>query len=271
MFTFGAGFGGDLVDLVLLIAYFDLASVEQIGEFFVLLDEGFKSQSFDSFSVRYRDRLAKLKDWWIPVEEIGLLEKAPYREEIRRLSEILIGNYTAYAEQVWPKESPRISHIANRLNTYFGTVDLIGDWEKLLGVEFRSPGYTILLTSALKNGPNANSLGYDCNIFYSETNYDWMRQFVSHEVGTHILIDILNEVGNSGEFEWQLVYGGFECLAKFFNQMILHQEELVYKLPKFHDEQLIPIFKSIYRQDSTLEPRKLLVTALGTFEKWQIK
>jgi len=132
--------------------------------------------------------------------------------------------------------------------------------------------YEIVLVSATKNGPTANSLGYGRNVFYSSSDFDWLTQFISHETGTHILMGMLKayvrpadgragaggdtapaDPGGAGQgpdgpgaapYGFDLVYQAFENLARLYNTLILGTAD-IYPMP-----------------DPDLSPREMLAVAL---------
>lgn len=109
--------------------------------------------------------------------------------------------------------------------------------------------YYILLCHANENGPDANSVSYNKNIFYYGSNEKYIVDFVSHEIGTHILIDLIYknpETYNPSKFE--LIYATFENLARFYNIKVLERKNLNYTLNfKYKIEIFMEIFEKYYK------------------------
>lgn len=158
-----------------------------------------------------------------------------------------------------------MSPVADELNAYFSTRDLIGKWEEVTGKTWRRPNYQIRLCAALQRGPQANSLAYDVNTFYYVQDMEWMKDFISHEVGTHILIDDNREVMRSDKYDQWLVYRGFENLARFFNFMVLGKERLYEMGPHYSVIEFERIYREVAAGEIGITPRELLVKGIEEF------
>jgi hypothetical protein len=175
---------------------------------------------------------------------------------IKRLGEIYEKNFHTYEKEVWPKEKERLEKKAKEINQELKNLNLIERWEKITGIDFKVTEYQIVLVSAIKNGPNANSLGYDRNVFYSENDLEWTIDFISHEIGTHIMFDIAKEFmkemyveTNSNIDEkaqkFQRFYKTYECLAQFYNTIVL-KRNLNYDLTIFESDKYISFYQKLY-------------------------
>jgi hypothetical protein len=268
----GVGYCGDLLPIMLFFpAYINLESVNALREYFFLLDSGFQANNFQAFLKRYAFYNEKLKSW-SPVEEEHLKSLSQYREIIAKLGNIYLRNYTAYEEKVWNKEIINLDKVALEINEYFKDREVITKWENLTGMTFKFANYNIVLCSAIKGGPNANSLGYERNVFHHDRPFDYMTQFISHEVGTHIMIDVYRdiyytEVEGLKAFDMGVLYGAYENLAKFYNTMIFKDINMVYNMLHFHDKEYLEIFQDKYNENPNITPKDLLVKGINTFLK----
>jgi hypothetical protein len=267
----GGGSAGELVDVMISFpSYINLESADAFKEYFSLLDMGFNTNNFQPFLEKYDLYNEKLKHWF-PVEEEYLRSITEYREVIAELGRIYLRNYATYEEKVWDAEKTELDKVALKINQYFKDRDIISKWEAVTGKEFKFNNYQIVLCSAIKNGPDANSLGYERIVFYPDTAFDYMTQFISHETGTHILIDVLKEVYGLKKFEDGMLYGAYESLAKFYNAILLNNKNLSYNMPQFHDEEYLKIYDEIYHKNQNIPATELLVEGIETFQKLQSK
>lgn len=249
--SFGKG-GGELLNILLMPTAFSLQSNNDLGEYYDLLLRGCERDDFTEFLDRYSSPLDKLKHWASSLDNESLRECVPLRDDISRLREIVVENYDRYVRDVWPQESPDIEDVAAVVTETYARYDRIGQWEEITGRTFKFNEYLILMCSAIKNGPNANSLGYDRVVFYHGTQMDKMVDFISHEIGTHIFMDDIKAIRDSGKFSWPELYEGFECLAQFYNTLILGRNDLHYSV-NFHVDEYMKLYKELYRPNITVQ------------------
>ncbi len=223
LLIFANGQMGQLTGLLIFLpCYLNLDSKTKLQEFFSLLLAGLREGQFQPFMDRYSEEIARLDFWIQPVDSHWLAQYAAHSEEIARLALVYADNFDVYLDQVWTQEAPHISAVAASINDHFRKTDIITLWETLTNRQFKFDYYEIVLCSAIENGPNANSLGYERNMFYSGHDFAFMTQFISHEVGTHILIDLIAPAFRGGMvYPFGLVYRTYENLAKFYNTRIL--------------------------------------------------
>jgi hypothetical protein len=263
--SIGMRSGGELTFIVGLPIYFEIDSKDDIGEFFSLLESGFQTDNFRPFFARYHSFIERLSDWF-PLNERDLIELRQYRERIAELGRITLRNYDSFEDNVWEIERKKLLPVSSRINSYFDKGNVISKWEDLTRSVFKSDVCNIVLCSAIKNGPNANSIGYDCIVFYHDMRFDELIQLISHEVGTHLLIGVYRQVLASGKFEPESLYRAYECMAKFYNTMILGDNKLLYKMPDFHDDEYLKIYKDIYKNNRKITAQELLIHGLNRFQ-----
>jgi hypothetical protein len=248
--SYGKG-SGELLNILLLPASFGLQSKGDLQEYYDLLLRGCDLNDFTEFLDRYSSPLDKFKEWVGSLDNTSLREYIPLRDDISRLRDIVVRNYDRYVGNVWPQELPDIEDVAAVVTETFAQFDRIGQWEEITGRTFKFNEYLILMCSAIKNGPNANSLAYDRVVFYSGTQMDKMVDFICHEIGTHIFMDDIKIIRDSGEFSWPDLYEGFECLAQFYNTLILGRNDLHYSV-NFHVDEYMKIYGELYHPNITV-------------------
>jgi len=257
---------------VFLPAFLGLDSAADLAEYFGLLDEALSGYP-EPFLARYSVALARTADWIEVVDRDWLSGQTAQRDDLRRLGDIYGRNLPAYEAAVWPAERPGMDEVAARLNAHFGTGpgrDTIAKWEDLTGLAFRAGVYQILLVRAIENGPNANSLGYGRNVFFSGGDPEWMVQFISHETGTHLLIEVFKEVLadlRRGKVRWGfgLLYRAYENLARFYNTLILGTTDIYEMGPGYEDDRFYEVYRGIYEREPSLAPRDLLERGIERF------
>ena len=130
----------------------------------------------------------------------------------------------------------------------------------MLGLTFVSDRYEIVLCYANRNGPDYNSLGYCGNLCYFDKPLERTWQFVSHEVGTHLMIDTLLKVSREPGVNFRKLYAAFETLAMFYNRRLLGLTELAYEIPQFDDRRHLELYSRVYTDQTT--PEQMIRVAL---------
>jgi hypothetical protein len=157
--SFRDGGSGNLAYLMLFFpSYLNLETGAALEEYFDLLNRGLAEGDCTEFMSRYREAFDKQREWTYSIDGEWVVRKhLEYRDVIGRLGEVYVRNLDPYLSRVWPIESEGMRGVASELNRYLDQADLIGRWEALVGVEFKMHPYEIVLCSAIKNGPSANS------------------------------------------------------------------------------------------------------------------
>ncbi|HCJ10626.1 MAG TPA: hypothetical protein DHW14_05615 [Clostridiales bacterium] len=274
--TFGDGRAGPLVlPVIFLPSYLNLDTVPAIREYFERLDRALAGDP-QAFLGRYRAPLRRLcEDWVETVDERWLAAGAGFRGPIARLGRLFVRNFPTYEAEVWPAERPGMEEVASRLDRHFAGRDVIGAWERFTGLEFRAARYQIVLVSATKNGPDANSLGYDRNVFYPYQDFDTLTQLMSHETGTHLLIDLIKaftwpdadgrvRLRGKGRplYDFDLVYRGFENLCRFYNSLVLGAPVLYDMGRDYRTEEFDAVYRRLHASQPDMKPLEMLLAAV---------
>lgn len=268
----GDGGSGDLLfPAVFFPAYLNLDSQAELDHYFQLLDKALGPGNAGPLMKYYSGPMKKITLW----DERGVTPKyfsglRKYRRELTEISGVYSRNFAAYLRDVWPAERRKIEHAARKINAHFDRNDTIAAWESLTGRHFKCGLYQIVLCSAIQNGPNANSLGYDRNVFYSGGDISKALQLISHETGTHLLIDDVMRLISSGQFQYSAVYAAYECLCKFYNSLILHRMPS-YRMTQFNESGYLPVYKKLYASFPKPDPAKMLVAAIRELQKTRTK
>lgn len=266
--------GGELVYMMIFFPnYISLESKSDFVEYFNLLNEGFKTNNFSKFLQKYALFIEKLKEWpavqvngEYGIKEDYLKSFSEYKDVINELGQIYVRNYETYDKKVWPAEKLKMDKVAKELNDYLKDKNIISRWEKVTGETFKFNEYQIVLCSAIKNGPNANSLGYERNIFYSGLSFDFLTQFISHETGTHILMDSYGEVDKLGKYDFDDLYKAMELRARFYNTIVLNTNDIYNIYSKGNlCAKYMKIYGDIYNKNKNISPKDLLIQGLETY------
>lgn len=253
--SFLNGSAGDLVEhMIFFPAYLNLDSQKKLAEYFGLLSASVVEGQEEHFLKRYSDYIER-RNFWIPEINSGWFEKIRKSAKlIEQLGNVYIENFPTYESVVWPEQLKKLREKSAIINRELGGLNLIERWEKLTGIDFKVTEYQIVLVSAIEGGPNANSLGYDRNVFYSDTDLNWTIDFISHEVGTHIMADFgmplmkkhLLDPGATDPGWAQRFYMAYECLAQFYNSIVLGREPN-YDLKNFNSGEYLKFYRELYK------------------------
>jgi len=270
-FGFGDGNGGDLCGAILFEpAYLALESSREMAEYFDFLNQALETGNYQRFLDRYRYAHPDPPDWNVHVDEEWLAGLAPSHSVIRELGDVFARNFDKYDRTVYPLEAVRMTGVALKLNARFKEWDCIAKWEEVTGFTWKYPDYQIVLCSALENGPTANSIGYRKNSFYFGHDFEWIWRFISHEVGTHIMMEFMIDPAKRksprAEYDPYLVYRAYENLARFYNCKVLGEDNPYGMAPQYHHEEFAEIFAGIERVHAGIGPEELLVKGLKEFK-----
>lgn len=260
--VFAEGEGGDLAGLFSAFpAWLRLSDPEDLRRYFAALDSALHRGTLEPFIDAFPD--ANWSDRFM-AEALAHPDFPDDRDALldisRHLAEIYQRSWPAYEEHVWPDAESALLRRATDLQKHFDATDYIRQWEQLLGMAFAGPHYDIALCFANKNGPDYNSLGYDSNLIYYDKPLTKTCQFVSHEIATHLLIDLYFEYAKSGKYEHRALYAAYETLAMFYNRKLLGVSKLAYDIPQFDDESHLKLYEEHYHDG--VSPADLLKAAL---------
>jgi hypothetical protein len=265
LLEFGDGQTGPFTPFCFFLpAYLDLKTKDDFVDYYHSLTNSLENNDFCEFLQRYSidwgdhflSAYCKIFRLKMSDEEWGKIVK-PLMPEFRKVAQIFINNIDGY-ESVWKRVEPILKQRAEKWNKCFDESNIIQKWEQITGETFLKDKYYILLCYASKNGPDANSLSYDKNVFYYDSSDEYIREFVSHEVGTHVLI-VLFGLSLSEGFD-PVRYSAAECLAMFFNLKVLKSEGLTYTLSQFQSNKFLSSYDKHYYEGIT--PEKLMGLAL---------
>lgn len=252
--------------------YINLKSRSEISNYFNLLNDSVKSKSFDNFKKVYQSYISNLQNWF----ELDLNPTLfSYKNEIQKLSEIYINNYDRFVEEVWPIEKAKIQGKVQILSSRLSKLNFIELWENFTNLKFQFNYYDIILSSGIKNGPTANSLGYEKNWFYYNNDTEWLIQFICHETGTHILINLLKQIlidkkDNNFDEDFNIMYQAYENLCSFYNHFILKSAGLKhsYEMRDYDSVRFYKIFDRIFSKNKNISAEILYREGINEYKKY---
>jgi hypothetical protein len=260
------GSAGPLTSFFVFIpGYINFQSQGEITEYFDLLSKTVKTGNCEVFTRKYELYFNKMSIMFGNLDiksKIRLVKK--YSNVVTRLGRIYKNYYRIYHMTVWPQEKEKLEKTAKLINIEFQRRDLITVWENMVGLQFKTNDYQIVLFSANRNGPSANSLGYERNAFYYGQDVDHMVKFISHEVGTHLLIDDMWQVLQMNRFEYLDVYKAYENLAEFYNGRFIYDGAPMnmndYDLKKYYQ-----IYNDLYNSNQNITHKDLMIKGLEIY------
>jgi hypothetical protein len=273
LLEFGNGRCGNFTSICFFLpSYLDLKTKNDFVEYYSLFIDGLKERDFSKFlkkySIDWKDPflLTNYKKFFFEISNIKSGKEVEiFILQLNKLSRIFINNVDGY-NKIWEKVEKVLQERIEKLNyltNYFNKNNIIQKWEEITGKTFIKDNYHILLCYANKNGPNANSLSYDKNVFYYNSSDKYLRDFVSHEIGTHLL----SELFYSEAFD-PIRYAAVECFAMFLNFKVLKSKKLNYNLSSFHCDKFLNLYKKHYYKGIT--PEKLIEIALKEIKNHKI-
>jgi hypothetical protein len=264
LLNWGDGSTGPLTAFFMFLpAYINFQSPMEFNEYFDSLSKALQNRDINRFIQKYNCFLKKREVMFGPRDiKSDLQSIIQYADVVTQIGEIYKNNFQTYHLNVWPQEQEKLGKSAKVINSELQKYDLINNWEKLTGVRFKTNEYQIVLFSANKNGPNANSLGYDRNAFYYDRDTQTMVQFISHEVGTHLLIDVFNQVMQMNRFEYSDVYKAYENMAEFYNVKFIFKGQPLYG---YDVKKYYQIYTDLYDSNQNISPTDLMIKGLEVY------
>lgn len=265
LLAFKEGEGGELTGFFgMLPAWLNLESKSDFEKYFNTLILALQNGSLSPFVETFKDA-----DWSdLFFSEFIKRDNIPKgNEELitvsQKLASIYLNNFDSYIDKVWPIAESSMNSRAKELNNIFEATDYIAKWENFLGIPFEANQYEIVLCYANKNGPDYNSLGYDSNLFYYDKPFKKTCQFLSHEIGTHILIKIVFKLSNEPDLDFSKLYSAYENLSMFYNKIILDRDKLEYNLSEHMNEEYYQTeYKKLYKKN--LNPESMIRSVLDS-------
>ena len=263
LLAFAEGEGGELSGFfTMLPAWLPLKDKADLERYFKVLQTALERRNLQPFvdhfpQADWQDRIWAefLRRDSFP-DEIGEL-----MAEAQALAALYSRNLENYQQRIWPQAKSSMQPRQADLQELFTLEDYIAKWEQFLGMEFTGDQYEFVLCYANKNGPDYNSLGYCGNLCYFDKPFKQTWQFLSHEIGTHILMQIYFKLAGTGTFEHRSLYSAYECLAMFYNRSLLNVESLDYSIQQMSDSAHLEFYARIY--DEGIEPEKMILKALA--------
>lgn len=255
----GGGMGKLSVAFLFLPLYLNFTSPEEIDTYFHVLTTALETQNYEEFAHTYKPQLDLIK-LFLPFEMTPYLASiATEKEIVKRLSKIYRTHYALYLEQIWPHEQDILAQQAQILNAHISPLDFIRKWEEITQLKFKFNTYELALCRANEGGPNAVSVGYERNHFYYSGDLTYFTQFVSHETGTHILIDVFNQMMGLKKYPFPVVYNAYESLALFYNKTkIFPDEEFFVQFENYDSDTFLQIYTELSASNPNISAFALL-------------
>ncbi|MDO9576666.1 MAG: hypothetical protein Q7J16_02145 [Candidatus Cloacimonadales bacterium] len=272
LLKWGDGQMSKLTELIIFFPnYINLKNINEIETYFNLLNKSIEMHSFNNFKNKYQSYISNLKDWFKPNFDSHLYS---FNNEIKRISEIYIKNFDNFLNDVWPIEKEKIREKINTLSNRLSEFNFIKLWEDVTKLNFKYAYYDIVLSTGIKNGPSANSLGYEKNWFYYNSDTEWFIQFICHETGTHILIDLfknkmLNNESDISSNDFNIIYKAYENLCSFYNRFVLREAGLEhnYKMRNYDENSFFEIYNLLFSVNKNISAQDLFNTGINEYKR----
>lgn len=232
-----------------LPAYLELKDEHEFEKYYSLLNNALKENNFreffSTFAVNMDDPfLSNGLSMFLNMPD-SIHEKfiKPMNPDFEKISRIFVNNISAYKNQVWEIAKKELDQKSEHLTKLFAGKQLIQKWEKFTGLSF-SKDYHIFLLYANKRGPSANSLSLDKNSFYYNFTDEYFLDFISHEVGTHLIFPLVWKDQRTQKY--QSIYQAAESLCQFYNKIILGKDSLAYTMEDYNYTEYEKFFRKHY-------------------------
>jgi len=275
--SFADGNGGDLhVSFFFFPAFLNLKTQEENNEYYDILSKCVASGDWSAIEKRYKAELKHIREFmpFFLAKYSDSRLGVKHAERVKALGNVFTDNFQHYQTGIWPNEKVYLDKIALRIPDLWGGEDIISIWEKHTGLKFSAPSYRILLVSAMKHGPSANSLAFDTNTFSAGDDDKMMyyyKHFISHEVGTHLLVPFtINKVRNQKSI--YIAYIAMENLAQYVNtKMFDFKDYNQSNKGYYHHQYFQNVFANLEIQYPKVSVLKLFKLAVTQAEKDKIQ
>jgi len=247
----------------------NFTSQNEMNEYFDELNNALKNNQCKAFVQKYESCFKK-ENWMSDTTDMAEMELClqsiiPYIHEVAEIGKIFKNNFQTYHATIWETEKEKLEQKAKIINNELPKYDFIAQWETLTGLKFQSHKFEVVLYSANKNGPGANSLSYDRDAFYyALSNTEDLLQFICHEVGTHILINSLIAIMKMDRFEFQDIYTSYENTAEFYTaNHILKREPII----GYDVEKYCQMLGEIYKANPKISPTELMIRGIEEYNE----
>lgn len=269
---FANGRFGSLAPAFLFVPlYINPKSKEEVKEYFRLLNQALEKEEYSVFIDKYSEKLNNINEHWVPFNAKEYLQEiTQFKEVVKRISDIYVNNYDNYIERVWSVEKEKLISKREKLIKEIDEYNLIEKWQEATGKSFKYSVYQIVLCSANESGANAVSVAYERNHFYYEPNtkINHLVEYISHEVGTHLLFDTFKKVMSSGKYEYSLVYKAYESLAAFYNnKIIFSNRDLSVDFDDYDEVHFFEIYNQIHKNTPDISLEELLVKGIEEYSR----
>lgn len=242
--------------------YVNPASKTQLAEYLTDLNSAVANKSFENFKEKYKYYISELELWTGFNENTLIFD---YSEEIQMISKIMMNNYDAFRNLVWPEYYEKMEKLATALNEKFDEWNLIRRWEKLTDMKFEAPYYRIILSLGMENGPTGKALGYNKDWYYYGADPKILIRSVCHEAGLRILSSLCSDKYNN--YHPNLCFEVYKSLSQYLTDQIMADLGLQNKIKQYsmHSSELYSIFDLILKVNPDFNVSQLYDVAINTY------
>jgi hypothetical protein len=240
-----------------LPSYLELKDEKEFSQYYSIIINALERNNFQEFLKTYNINkedpfIANNLNFFLNLPD-SLHKKfiAPLTEDFKLISAIFIRNVPSYKQNVWPQVKTELENKAQYYTEMLKGENLIKKWEDFTGLKFNQD-YQIFLLYANKKGPSANSMSLNKNMFYYNFPDSYFHDFISHEIGTHLIFPLVWNDRRAQEYLRNgnnKVYNATESLCQFYNKIILGREKLEYNMSDYNSAEYEKIYKKYYNKN----------------------
>jgi len=242
--------------------YVNPASKTQLSEYLTDLNSAVAKRSFEDFKEKYKYYINELQLWTGFNENTQIFD---YSDEIQMISKIMMNNYDAFRNQVWPEYYEDMQKLATALNDKFDEWNIIRRWEKLTDMKFKAPYYRVILSTGMENGPTGKALGYEKDWYYYGGDPRILIHSICQEAGLRILSSLCSDKYNS--YNPNLCFEVYKTLSHYLTDQIMVDLGLQTKIKSSmkHSSELYSIFNLLWEVNPELKVSQLYDVAISTY------
>lgn len=190
---------------------------------------------------------------------------------------VMKANFAAYEGGAWQSQRETLLAEKAAIDSYFSQRDMIGDWERKLGIPYKGEGFYPVLTyaNAIDPLPSANNLSASRNNFAVNAEHaDGDIDLMIHEIGIFILYDLIMRLYQDPAYQTEklqrtnAVYQAAESYVEFVKGEITGDratwEGNMYNGASFNFKWFFDFYKA--KADAT-DPETLLREAIAEFAR----
>ncbi len=168
-----------------------------------------------------------------------------YTDQILSISEVMLSNIELYIKNIWQEENKILLEYKEKLSKVLEKeYNLVSNWESQLNTSLQVENFEIVIVNSIVDGAQAIDISKSKDLFNINEDIKKIIGFISHEIGTFIILQSLPMSMRENLQEYWLC---IESLSTYHNQKVLYEDENLFA----KNNQYFEKFNEIYKEDSS--------------------